>query len=239
MNKIILTCLISFIMVSSITEVSAQGLLKTIVAVTGNVIDHTTKEPVSAKITVYNEAGEKVNSTKSNAFEDGYYYVTSLSAGTTYDFVIENDDYLLERVSVRIAATDKYEEISRDFVLKPKKIGEQLKLPVSPFELNKSKLRFGSAIIIEDMATTLKNNKDVKFKIVSFPDEPGNPEANHELTQSRAQSLMDYLVIRGIDPDRILIEGKSTLDSKNPPPTEKQSKGKRYIGPTYIEIISH
>lgn len=218
-------------------NIYSQGLIKTVVAVTGNVIDQVTKEPVAAKITVYDLSGKKVNSTKSNSYEDGYYYVTALKAGTTYEFVIENENYLIEKVNVKIVNTDRYEEISRDFTVKPNEIGKRIQLPVSPFEINKFKLRFGSEIILDDLAKTLKSNSDVKFKIISFPDKAGESD-NKLLTNKRSQSLMDYFVIKGINPDRIQIEGSSETDKLNPPPSEKQSKGKRYIGPTYIEIVS-
>jgi outer membrane protein OmpA-like peptidoglycan-associated protein len=235
-RSILITFFIVFFAFS--LNLSSQGLIKTVVAVTGSVLDQVTKEPVDAKITAYDLEGNKVNSTKSNSFQDGYYYVVGLKAGRTYEFVIETDNYMKEVVNIKVPPTDKYEEISRDFTLKPNQVGNKIKLPVAPFEINKSKLRFGSDIILSDLAATLENNRNVKFKIISYPDRDNNPE-NQDLTVERAQSLKDYFVIKGIDPNRISLEGKNKTDANNPPPTEKQSKGKRYIGPTYLEIESN
>lgn len=236
MKKIFLSIIFVAVLFMPISTLKSQGWVKTVVAVTGNVFDHVTREAVAAKITVFDETGKKVNSTKSNAYENGNYYVTSLSAGKTYNFVIENDGYLLEKIAVKIAPSDKYEEISRDFLIKPNDIGKMLKLPTSPFEINKSKLRFGSGIILDDMANSLINNPKVKFKIVSYPDRAGD-EDNAQLTKDRSQALLDYFAIKGISPDRMTAEGSAKPDTLNPPPTERQSKGKRYIGPTYIKIL--
>lgn len=237
MKKLTILFTFALIFALSMQISNAQGWVKTVVAVTGNILDHVTKEPVSAKITAYDETGKKVNSTKSNSYENGYYYMPSLSAGKTYQFVIELNGYLLEKVEVKIAPSDKYLEVSRDFVIKPNNSDVLIKLPTSPFELHKSKLRFGSGIVLDDMANTLVNNPKVNFAIVSFPDNSENATKNQELTTNRSQSLMDYFVIKGIDPDRIQVEGSSKVDDLNPPPTGKQSKGKRYIGPTYIKIL--
>jgi len=227
-----------FILAFSLQIAPAQGWIMTVVAVTGNVIDHVSRDAVSAKITVYDETGKKINTTKSNSYEGGYYYVTSLSAGKTYDFVIENDAYMVEKIQVKIAPSDKYEEISRDFVIKPKEPGKLIKLPTSPFEINKSKLRFGAGIVLDDLANTLLNNNKIKFAILSYPDNSVASEENLTLTKNRSQSLMDYFVIKGINPDRITIEGSNVADALNPPPTARQSKGKRYIGPTYIKVLA-
>lgn len=236
MKKIILSMILATILLFPTVKLQSQGWVKTVVAVTGNVFDHVTREPVAAKITVFDETGKKVNSTKSNAYENGYYYVTSLSAGKTYNFVIENDGYLKEKIQVKIAPSDKYEEISRDFLVKPNEVGKMLKLPTSPFEINKSKLRFGSGIVLDDMANSFVNNPNVKFAIVSYPDKAGDAD-NAQLTKDRSQALLDYFAIKGISPDRMTAEGSADVDSLNPPPIAKQSKGKRYIGPTYIKIL--
>ena len=215
---------------------SSEQLTNTVVSVTGSIKDEVSKKSITAEIKVFDNTGKKINSTKSMAHEDGYYFVTSLFPGKTYTLVISAPNYLSENISVSIPNTDKYLEVSRDFNLKPLEKNIQIPLVVSPFEYNKSKLRFGSAVALESLANTLRNNPNVKFTILAYPDSDANTEENKKLTQSRADALKDYFIIQGIEPSRIQIKESGQTDPKLPPPVEKRAKGKNYIGSTYIVI---
>lgn len=237
MRNYILAVLIvvSFIGINSL---NAQ-LIKTTVGVTGSVLDQVSKEPTSVNLDVYDISGKKINSTRSNGKDNGYYYIAGLKPGQTYFVTIKEDGYFKERYKIDVPNTDRYLELSRDFLVKPLEKMTMIKIPVPPFELNKSKLRYGAGFLLNDLTSTLINNPDVNFKIVSFPDNKENPAMNEALTTERAESLMDYFVIQGVDPSRITVEGNKDVDTKNPPPTEKAAKGKRYVGPTYIVVTKY
>jgi hypothetical protein len=213
-----------------------QSQMRTVVAVTGNAIESISKKPVTIKIAVLDNTGKKINQVKSNASEGGYYYVTGLFPGNTYTFKIIEEGYFASEIAVSIPNTDKYIEISRDFLVNPLKKGGIIPVAVSPFEINKSKLRFGSSVVLDDIVSTLKSNKNVKFTIKTYPDNNLDTLKNENLTGLRAESLMDYFVINGINPERITVEGAAVTDPNKPPPTEKRAKGKRYIGTAYIII---
>ncbi len=221
---------------ASYTQAQSQ-FVKAVVSVTGNVKDELTKKGVAVAIKVFDNTGKKVNSIKSNPFEDGYYFVTGLTPGNSYTFEMTSDTYFKEIFTVSVPNTDKFLEISRDFNLKPLIKDVQLPIAVSPFEYNKHKLRFGSAVSLDNLANSLVNNPNVKFTILSYPDTNENPaDENIELTNKRADALMDYFVMKGVEPSRIKIKESSTTDPNSPPPAEKRAKGKRYIGSTYIVI---
>lgn len=209
---------------------------KTVVSVTGTIKDEVSKKSITADIKVFDNTGKQINATKSMAHEDGSYFVTSLFPGNTYSLEISAPNYMKENLTVSIPNTDKYLEVSRDFNLKPLEKNAQFALVVSPFEFNKTKLRFGSAVALERLASTLRNNPKVKFTILSYPDSDENSEVNRRLTSQRADALMDYFIIQGIEPGRIQIKGSDKTDPASPPPTEKRAKGKNYIGTTYIIV---
>ncbi|MCO5252053.1 MAG: OmpA family protein [Candidatus Kapabacteria bacterium] len=232
MMKILTLAIIMLI----INFAALQSQMRTVVAVTGHAIEAITKNPVAIKIAVHDNTGKKINQVKSNASEGGYYYVTGLFPGNTYTFKIIEEGYFATEIAVSIPNTDKYIEISRDFLVNPLKKGGIIPVAVSPFEINKSKLRFGSSVVLDDIVNTLKSNKNVKFTIKTFPDNNIDTLKNENLTGLRAESLMDYFVTNGISPERITVEGASVTDPNKPPPTEKRAKGKRYIGSAYIII---
>ncbi len=224
-----------FALILGTASLKAQ-LVEPVVSLTGSVFNQITKEPETVFLIVKNEEGKKISAARSNSTENGYYYITGLKPGHTYYIELKQKNFMNERHKIEIADTRKYEEISKDFLVKPLKQGAEIKLQVPPFELNKSKLRYGAEFLLKDLANTLKYNHDVKFKIKCYPDSPGNEGENLRLTTDRAKSLKEFFVQKGIDASRITVKGSAVVDPQNPPPKEKQAKGKRYIGTSYIII---
>jgi outer membrane protein OmpA-like peptidoglycan-associated protein len=206
------------------------------VAVTGNVINQSNRNAESVQIIVLDDTGKKINSSKSNASEGGYYYVTGLFPGNTYYFMVNDKNFLKEKIEIKIPNTDKYYEISRAFLVKSNIPETKFKLPVTPFENNKSRLRFGAAQLLEDISNTLKSNPEAGFTILAYPDNNTDSKHNMELTKNRAESLIDYFSINGIDPSKLKPVGSGSTDPNSPPPSQKTAKGKRYIGPVYLII---
>jgi outer membrane protein OmpA-like peptidoglycan-associated protein len=117
-------------------------------------------------------------------------------------------------------------------------LAKDTKIPLSvpPFELNKSKLRFGADYALETIKSTLFHNPNVKFEIICFPDNDDNPAENETITRERAKAIEKYFLTQGIDASRITTGGSKKTDPDNPPPKKMKAKGKRYIGTTYIKI---
>ena len=91
-------------------------------------------------------------------------------------------------------------------------------------------------IYLSDYLNLMQLNPTVKIKIVSYPDDNATPEENLALTKERSNSIREFFISNGIDGSRISIEGSSTIDPNNPPPTGRASKGKRYIGSSYLIV---
>ena len=235
-KKILISMLSTLALVIILGHAAYAQALGPVVSLTGNIFNEVTKQPVTVFLMVLDQDGKRVTATRSNSAENGYYYITGLKPGKTYTISIKQKDYLNEQFVLSVANTDKYQEISKDFLVKPMEKNAYLKLSVPPFELNKSKLRFGSEFLLEDMAGTLKNNPNVKFDIVCFPDNSKDKKENLELTDERSKALMNYFVSQGIDVSRITTQGNADIDPKNPPPTKTAAKGKRYIGSSYIVV---
>ncbi len=213
-----------------------QNLVNPVVAVTGSVFNAVTHEPVTVFLLVVDETGKKVSATRSNSAENGYYYIPSLKPGRKYYVTINQPEYCKEKFEIEIANTAKYQEISRDFLVTPMVMNAKIRLALTPFELNKSKLRVGAEEFLEDIKSTLTNNPQIKFEILCYPDNDADKERNRQLTDERSKTLLNFFTSKGIEATRISVIGSATSDPKDPPPTTKKAKGKRYIGPCYIVI---
>lgn len=226
---------VALILMSS--NLQSQGFIKTVVSLTGNVFNQVTKQPETTAVLVMKD-GKRVTATRSRASENGYYYITGLKAGESYDIKLQKKGFMDQQFSIQVPNTDKYAEISKDFLIMPKEVGVKLPLSVAPFEYNKSKLRVGSDIVLDDLQETLKLNPDVTIQILSYPDNNKDKKMNETLTKERAESLKSYFVSQGVDVSRMTISPNQSTDPDNPPPTEKAAKGKRYIGKSYLKIVS-
>lgn len=212
---------------------------KLVVSLKGTVTDETTKMPVDILLECFDDRGKICDKKKIKAVNKGEYFLTGLNPGRTYSIRFTDFKYFSQEFEVIIPNTNKYAEFSRDFVVKPKKKGAKIVLPVPPFELNKSKLRAGSNFFLKDIVSLLERNRRLKFELQCYPDNDLNPAKNQELTKKRCESLQDFLIALGVPPDRFTVKPESQTDPTNPPPTEKRAKGKRYIGPTYIVVRSY
>lgn len=233
--KYIVISIVALLLVSN--DLQSQGFIKTVVSLTGNVFNQVTKQPETTALLVMKD-GKRVTATRSRASENGYYYITGLKAGESYDIKLQKKGFMDQQFSIQVPNTDKYTEISKDFLIMPKEVGVRLPLSVPPFEYNKSKLRVGSEIVLDDLQETLKLNPDVKIQIISFPDNDKDKKVNEILTKERAESLKKYFVDKGVEISRIEISSNKNTDPDNPLPIEKAAKGKRYIGKSYLKIVS-
>lgn len=210
-------------------------LVQAVVSIGGRVYDITNYQPLGVNIELFDQNGQRINKIKSNAV-DGSYFITGLKPGMTYEIRFSDFDYMKYTYSIQIPMTDKYLEYSKDFLIIPKKEQTKVQIPVKLFETRKSKLKYGVDVFLSDYINLLKSNPTVKVKIVSYPDENASPDENLSLTQQRSNSIKEYFVSNGIDADRISIEGANAIDPNNPPPSGRASKGKRYIGSSYLIV---
>ncbi len=218
----------------SLVSARAQEKVESVV-LSGSVIDAVTKEPKTAFILVKDADGNLVTATRSNGFENGYYSVSGLRPGFTYAILIKKPKYFLEKYKLFIP-NKSHEQISKDFVIKPLYEGAKIALSVPPFELNKSKLRFGADYVLDNYAQTLLNNPNVDIEIQSYPDNDADKTKNFKLTSERCKSLINYFISKGVDPSRLTAQAFDSVDPDNPPPKTKRAKGKRYIGTTYLVV---
>lgn len=215
---------------------SAQ-VIGTVVTVRGVVIDEINRNPASVNLTFFDDQMKKVNSSRSNA-KDGEYLVTGLKPGKKYTVQIEHPDFFKAEYIIKLPATDKYTEVSRDFLVKPLAMNTRMFMRLSPFEIKKSKIRVGATDLLDDFKRSLIMNPNVNIEIQCYPDAEGDNVANEKLTSERCKTLQDYFIKGGVSAARIKIKASGSADPVNapPPPSKKLAKGKRYVGSTYFVV---
>lgn len=73
------------------------------------------------------------------------------------------------------------------------------------FDYDSAKLDSSAKILLDSQSRFLRANTDLNFVVEGHCDERGTREYNLALGEKRATAVRDYLVINGIDPDRIKV----------------------------------
>ena len=89
-----------------------------------------------------------------------------------------------------------------------------MSLPNVQFEKNKAKLLESSKEDLDKLAKHLNENKQVKAEIIGHTDGSGDDKANQVLSQERSESVRQYLIKKGVEPNRITAVGKGESEPK-------------------------
>ena len=75
------------------------------------------------------------------------------------------------------------------------------------FETGSAQLTPDSLNVLDRVASSLKTNSGLRVEVAGHTDSSGNDMLNQELSQSRAEAVVDYLVSTGIARDRLEAKG--------------------------------
>jgi peptidoglycan-associated lipoprotein len=105
--------------------------------------------------------------------------------------------------------TTKGQEKSRDFMvtilLTP--IDKPVELPNIFYDFGKWDLRPESMVSLDKLVETLNDNEKITIELMSHTDSRDTEEYNLALSQKRAQSVVDYLIGKGIELERLTAKG--------------------------------
>ena len=130
-----------------------------------------------------------------------------LKPGTDYVFVANKDGYL----NGKERETTKGQDKSTDFhtVIYLSNIRETIELSNSNvfYDFAKWDLRPEAMVSLDKLIETLNDNPTITIELMAHTDSRDTEEFNLELSQKRAQSVVDYLIEHGIAPERLTAKG--------------------------------
>jgi len=75
------------------------------------------------------------------------------------------------------------------------------------FDYDKATLQQSSNKQLQEVVTLLLNNPDLSLEIQGHTDSDGSADYNLQLSQRRSESVLNYLVLFGVDPSRLKAKG--------------------------------
>lgn len=179
-----------------------------VVLVHGNVYNKKTNEPLSASL-VYETLpdGEQAGNGISNPVDGSFKVV--LPFDKNYLIRATADRFFAQSENLNLDSFVKagYKEIHKDLYLVPIEVGQVVRLNNVFFDFDKWDLRGESFLELDRVVQLLKENPAIVIEMSAHTDSRGSDEYNFRLSDERARSCMNYILLKGIDPARITSKG--------------------------------
>jgi peptidoglycan-associated lipoprotein len=170
--------------------------------ITGLVKDEKSSLPItSSRIELIASDGNSLQAETGTAGD----FKFALKADVDYIIVASKKGYLKGKDK----ETTKGQEKSRDFMvtilLTP--IDNPIELPNILYDFGKWDLRPESMVSLDKLVETLNDNSNVTIELMSHTDSRDTEAYNQDLSQKRAQVVVQYLIEKGIDAERLSAKG--------------------------------
>jgi len=173
---------------------------------TGVIRDEKTQQPLKAQIVLVDNEANKVIAEFTSDGISGKYLV-SLPGGKNYGIAVRKDGYLFHSENFVIPNESGFRQYEKDADLKKVEVGQTIVLRNIFFDLDKFSLRPESVNELERLLKLLQDNPTMRIEISGHTDTRGSAEHNQELSQNRAEAVVNYLVEHGIARSRLEFAG--------------------------------
>ena len=128
-----------------------------------------------------------------------------LQPETEYIFAAFKDGYLRDKAAASTVALEDSKDFKYDLFLTP--TDAPINLENINYEFGSWELLPQSLVSLDSLVQVLMLNPTITIEIMSHTDHVGSDQFNFELSQKRAQSVVDYLIEKGISPQRLVAKG--------------------------------
>lgn len=128
-----------------------------------------------------------------------------LKQDVDYIFLASKQGYLNGKEKETTRGQDKSREFLTTIVMTS--IDKPIELPNILYDFGKWDLRPESMVSLDKLVETLNDNPNVTIELMSHTDSRDTEAYNMDLSQKRAQSVVNYLIQKGIDTERLSAKG--------------------------------
>lgn len=140
--------------------------------------------------------------------DQGYFAFgkSQMEPNTTFEIIVAKPNYFNSKGTITTVGVEFSKDFEKDFMLEP--IPEEpVVLPEILYDLAKWDLKPQYQDSLQGLIQTLRDNPNLVIELAAHTDTRDSDERNDILSQRRAQSVVDYLIIRGIEPQRLVAKG--------------------------------
>jgi peptidoglycan-associated lipoprotein len=176
----------------------------------GKVINSNNQQPIAdARVQLTSPSGHEL---EINSASDGTFRF-NLKPKTDYSVIGSKSKFLSAIADLSTKGLTQSKDF--DIILDLSPIETRIELPNIEYDFGKTTLREESMVSLDELVKTLTLNSHITIELSANTDFRGSTESNQTLSEGRAKSVVDYLISKGINADRLTAVGNGeTLPKK-------------------------
>ncbi|HMQ48061.1 MAG TPA: OmpA family protein [Saprospiraceae bacterium] len=144
--------------------------------------------------------------------DEAGFVVIELQENTDYQFLASNEGYLTNDATFTTIGIGKDPEnpvqiFELEIVLEKIFVNQEIRLENIYYDFDRWEIRDDAKPTLDELVRNLKLNPAIQIQLSSHTDCRGSDRYNEDLSQRRAQSAVNYLIEKGIDPVRLSARG--------------------------------
>lgn len=200
----------------------------------GKVYDKKTKSGLPSTL-VLTDINTQQTISKLQTDEDGNYLVT-LPVGKDYAFNVHRKGYLFYSQNYNMKNISSDSVFNVDIPLEPIEVNATVILKNVFFDTKSSVLKPGSISELDNVVRLMNENPNMKIMISGFTDNVGKPEDNLKLSIGRAVAVVNYLLGKGVNNNRLSFKG---FGETKPIASNDTEEGKALNRRTELTVVSN
>ena len=152
-----------------------------------------------------NLTGKLIQTVYTTQDSGSYYFI--VNRGDNYNISYEAKGYLFHSENVNLPKKSEYENFQKDVILDKIEIGSKIVLNNIFFESNKSILSKESNLEIDKLVNFILEYPEIVIEVSGHTDNKGNDAANLKLSQTRAEAVVNALILKGISKIKLIAKG--------------------------------
>ncbi len=180
---------------------------KIILAVKGAILDRKTGKVISgANVLLYSNTNQSPMASQ-NAKSDGT-FLFELAKESDYSLVAKKAKFDTDTKSISTKGIKKSDTLVVDLKLGTLfEVGKVFTLKNINYDFDKDNIRLDAANILDGLVDVMRDNPSLEIELGSHTDSRGADKYNLSLSQRRAQSVVNYLVSKGVSRMRMVAKG--------------------------------
>jgi peptidoglycan-associated lipoprotein len=134
-----------------------------------------------------------------------------LQANSDFKLYVSKNDYFNQSITVSTKGLRSADSLTITIIdtVELEKIfpEKEIVIPNIYYDYDKATLRDESLPVLDQLVSFFNENKDLTIEIGSHTDSRGSDSYNLNLSQRRAQSVVDYLISKGVPKDQLTAKG--------------------------------
>lgn len=200
----------------------------------GKVYDKKTKAGLPSTVVLTDINSRQIIS-KLQTDEQGNYLIT-LPVGKDYAFNVHRKGYLFYSQNYNIDSTSTDSVFNVDIPLEPIEANAKIILKNVFFDTKKTDLKPASITELDNVVRLMNENPNMKILISGYTDNIGKPDDNLKLSTGRAVAVVNYLVAKGVNKNRLSFKG---FGEAKPIATNDTEEGRAQNRRTELSVISN